>query len=193
MEIQFDNASSLISFLSKKDIGGLVDKPLYLNIVLFRKNRVFTNKFDDMIYWLWKDEKNVWQMRSAYITTKPGIFYVKNPLSPLGVGILKGGFHKDSHELGYHKGEYRALVQKKPLPVWRDNDKDSWADFIKLETGVFGINIHRANARYESSVVDKWSAACQVFANPVMFSRFISQCEKHAAVHGNSFDILLVE
>jgi len=52
-----DNAKGAdISFLSKDNAIVLNDKPFYINIVVERKNRVFTNKFDDTIYWLWKDD-----------------------------------------------------------------------------------------------------------------------------------------
>ena len=188
-----DNAKGAnISFLSKDSAIVLNDKPFYINIVVERKNRVFTNKFDDTIYWLWKDDTNTWNLKSTNCTSKAGLYYAQNPLSSLGTGILKTGYYKGSHKLGYHKGKYVALVQNKELPVWRDNDKDDWIDYVKEEEGWFGINIHRANPSIESINVDKWSAACIVFSNPKAFTTFIKQCQKHESIYGNSFDLNLI-
>lgn len=182
-----------ISFLSNDIRIKLQHAPYYINIVVHRKNRLFTNKFDDIIYWLWKDDTNKWNLKSAKCTSKSGRYYVENPLSKLGTGILQIGYYKGSHKLGLHKGKYTALIQNKSLPVWRDNDKDDWADYIKSEEGMFGINIHKSNSSVESIEVNKWSAACIVFANPILFNVFIKQCQKHESIYGNSFDLNLID
>lgn len=193
LNINFSTAGSLLASLSKGNFTNVINSPGYVNIFIYRKHRVFTNKFDDKIYWLWKDNNDTWQMDSANITSKPGTYYVKNPLSEKGVAILKSGFLKDSHQLGLHQGKYQALIQAKELTVYRDNDKDDWADYTKTDTGWFGINIHRANALWTSTVVDKWSAGCQVFANPIKYNSFINQCKKHALLHGNKFSLFVIE
>lgn len=192
MNINFTTPEDLVKKVESIHGPILNQSPYYLNIVAFRKNRIFTNRFDDLIYWLWKDDNNNWQWSSGKITTKPGYFYVKNPLSNKGVGILKPGYYKKSHKLGLHKGSYKALVQQTNLTVYRDNDKDEWADYITEENGLFGINIHRSNAQRESVSVDKWSAACLVFANPFVYFSFIKQCEVHASHHSNNFDLILI-
>ncbi len=150
------------------------------NFFVIRTNRVFTNKFSDIFYWFYKDEtnKNKWIVKWAKGTSKAGLYYVEHFLNEKGTGIVKEGQHLDSHKLGFHQGKYEAFVQNKSLPVWRDDDKDDWIDFREDETGFFGINIHRANAKMESTIVDKWSAACLVFANPLSFNTFLNQFKK---------------
>jgi len=192
MNIEFNTAEAILSSLSKDNLINVVSKPYYVNIFVFRKHRVFTNKFDDRIYWLWKDDNDTWRFDTANITSKPGTYYVKNPLNNKGVAILKPGFLKGSHKIGLHQDKYEALVQAKELTVYRDNDKDSWADYTLEDTGWFGINIHRANALWTSTNVDKWSAGCQVFANPIKFNAFMNQCKKHALLHENNFNLFLI-
>ncbi len=147
------------------------------NFIAHRTNRVFTNKFTDSFYWLYR-ENDKWVLKTAKGTSKSGLYYVEHPLNPKGTAIVKEGQYLDSHKLGLHKGKYEALIQDKSLPVWRDNDKDDWIDYKNDETGFFGINIHRASALKESELVDQWSAACMVFANPLSFNTFLNQFKK---------------
>lgn len=179
--------------LFKKNNYIVYEDPYKVNILLIRSSKVITNKFDDVIIWFWKDDKGEWQIKTAKCTTKPGIYYIKNPLSTLGTAILKTGQYENSHKLGLHKGIYEALVQQKSLPVWRDDDKDEWIDEKTTQVGIFGINIHRANPKLESTLVDKYSAACQVFANPFSYKSFINQCVIHKNKYSNNFTITLID
>jgi hypothetical protein len=100
-------------------------------------------------------------------------------MNNLGTAVLKCGQYVDTYVLGLHKGKYTALVQSKKVTVFRDADKDSVAEEQgKEDTGLFGINIHRANESAESSNVDKWSAGCQVLNNPKQFKELIQACIK---------------
>ena len=56
------------------------------------------------------------------------------------------GQYRKSHKLRLHAGKYMALGQQNPVTVYRDNDRDHNYDLdeSKTETGLFGINIHRA-------------------------------------------------
>jgi hypothetical protein len=47
-----------------------------------------------------------------------------NLLNPKGAAILVPGQYCGSHAIGLHQGKYRALRQVKPLPVYRDSNKD---------------------------------------------------------------------
>jgi hypothetical protein len=70
-------------------------------------------------------------------------------------------------------------VQSKKVTVYRDADKDSIAEEQgKEETGLFGINIHRANESTESRNIDKWSAGCQVLNIPKQYKELIQACIK---------------
>jgi hypothetical protein len=62
-----------------------------------------------------------------------------------------------------------------------------------ISEGIYGINIHRSNPHNESTQIDKWSAGCQVFANPSNFETFMRVCNKAKEAWGNSFTYTLLE
>ncbi len=112
------------------------------------------NKFDDNIYLV-----NGPIMFRYTCTTNPGTHWLKNLLNPKGTAVLKPGQYVDTWKLGLHQGKYEALVQRKPVTVYRDGDKDDTAEEQgKEDTGLFGINIHRANASAISSIIDSWAS-----------------------------------
>ena len=169
-----------------------------LNIVGVRNsdtNGVVTNKFDDMIT-LTYEVGGVLKYHEFDATTDPGAHWEKNLLSKDGVAILVPNQYRGSHTLGLHQGKYEALRQKKPLKVYRDNDKDGVYDFIEenVHEGIYGINIHRATSREggKSVQVDKWSAGCQVIAANDDFELFMNVVNKAAKVWGNSFTYTLI-
>jgi len=112
-------------------------------------------------------------------TTRPGSYYLLNLLNPKGTAILKLGQYIDTWTLGLHRGKYKAWVQVKPVTVFRDKDKDIYAEPQGTpDKGLFGINIHRANQFTVSSLVDKHGAGCQVFDNPENFAKFVELSEQ---------------
>lgn len=169
-------------------------KPFNLNLVGVRKKNGTPNAFDDKLYVFWKHENN-WNLRTYKVTTDPGLYYLEHPLNNKGTAILKPGQYRSSHMLGMHKGRYKALVQSGSVTVIRDFDRDRNLDYQsgREQTGYFGINIHRANSKQESPFVNKWSAGCQVFANPTQYAEFISLCQKASLEWGNSFTYTLLE
>lgn len=150
-------------------------KDYYLNIVGIRSANRTPNKFDDWLGVAYK-ERGEWRFDAFECTTDPGTYWLENPGNVNGTAILKPGQYIDSWRLGLHQDKYEALTQAKPVTVIRDNDKDNELDFDakKEETGLFGINIHRANQARASVQVDKWSAGCQVIADPVDFLRLVN-------------------
>ena len=160
------------------------------------KNRV-TNAFDDAITISYKNEEGEWQYHEFNCTTDPGTHWVENVMNNKGVGILKPGPYRGSHKLRLHGGKYLALGQKKPLTVYRDNNRDNNYDLdeSKTDTGLFGINIHRATAKTggKSTRVDKWSAGCQVIASNNDWYKFLDICQRARDIHGNSFSYTLLE
>jgi len=104
------------------------------------------------------------------------------------------GQYRGAFELGMHKGQYRALVQRKPVAVYRDANRDDRLDLTgDPEWGMYGINIHRASATKTSEEVDKWSAGCQVFQDPKHFDDFMRLVENAAQVWGPRFTYTLLE
>ena len=167
-----------------------------VNIVGIRNsatNNQVTNKFDDWITVSYKIN-GVWQFHIWPCTTDPGVKYTRQTLlNPVGVARLVPGQYRKSHRIGLHQGKYSALVQQTPLPVWRDANKDAIYDETKIDTGLFGINIHRSSPTGTSVQVDGWSAGCQVFANINDYSKFMKIMEKARAIFGNNFTYTLIE
>lgn len=145
-----------------------------IHIVGIRSKANEPNKFDDLIGLVQGGEVK-WYTG----TTNPGTFWLNNPINSLGTAVLKCGQYVDTYTIGLHKGKYTALVQSKKVTVFRDNDKDSIAEEQgKEDTGLFGINIHRANELTDSTNIDKWSAGCQVLNSSKQFKELIQACLK---------------
>ena len=192
MKAEPKNIRSLIATLKSKGYQ-IFERPNELNIVGVRNDSTDANKFDDFIYVLWKDENGKWEGKYYNATTDPGTYYLKNPLSKLGAAILKEGQWVDTYIIGLHRGSYEALVQRKPVTVIRDYDRNAVLDFNngREETGLFGINIHKAGT--DSKDVDKWSAGCQVFQKSNDFNEFMDLARKHKDLYGNKFTYTLID
>jgi hypothetical protein len=77
-----------------------------------------------------------------------------------------------------HQGKYKAFCQAKPVEVFRDKNLDDKAEeTATIDKGLFGINIHRANEKLTSKLIDKWSAGCQVLNNPADFAKVLFTAE----------------
>ena len=175
------------------------DKGYDVNIVGIRNSETanqVTNKFDDKITISYKVDGE-WQYHEFDCTTDPGTHWVENVMRKEGVAVLKPGQYRGSHKLRLHGGKYLALGQKKDVTVYRDNNRDDQYDLDEsnTQTGVFGINIHRATGRAgkTSSRVDKWSAGCQVIASNDDWHCFLDICQTAREIHGNSFSYTLLE
>ena len=186
--VRFKN---ILRFMRKNDYV-IYDKPYQLNIVGVRNAETQPNKFDDSIFVFYKDDNNNWIDKEYPATTDTGTYWLKNPMSNLGTAMLKEGQYVDAYKQGYHKGEYLALVQDKPVTTYRDYDRDAIFDiFTKETTGNYGINIHKAGQN--SQDVDKWSAGCQVFQKSNDFADFMDLTTKHRNLYGNSFTYTLID
>jgi hypothetical protein len=149
-------------------------KWLPFQIVGIRSKADSPNKFDDLIGLIEKD--NITWFTG---TTNPGIHWLKNLLNPKGAALLKPNQYLDTWKLDLHQGKYEALCQRKPVTVYRDSNKNNFSEETAVvDTGLFGINIHRANPSVISSIIDKWSAGCQVLNNPLDFNFLIKRCKE---------------
>lgn len=168
-----------------------------LNIIGIRSNNnnKVTNKYDDYLVVIWNTPTGQTRRYVFNITTEPGLYYIsKKQLNPKGTAILVPGQYRGCWQIGKHKNKYKALCQKKPVKVYRDNNFDEIYDMNPetIDTGIFGINIHRSDEFKIYIDVDKWSAGCQVFQNPSQFKSFMSLCEKQCKLYGNSFTYTLI-
>ena len=176
-----------------------LNKGYDVNIIGVRNSKTkgrVTNAFDDTLTISYKIDGE-WQYHEFNCTTDPGSHWVENILNEKGVAILKPNQYRGSHKLDFHQGRYLALRQKSDVTVYRDNDRDNNYDLneSKTDTGIFGINIHRATGRSggKSIRVDKWSAGCQVIADNDNWHTFLGICQSAREIHGNSFSYTLIE
>jgi len=166
-----------------------------LNIIGVRTSSRESNTFNDWLHVVYKDEADQWVDIQYQITTDPGLYWLENPSRVAGTAILVAGQYRGSHKIGLHKGQYEALVQVRKVKVYRDNNRNDILDMNPdtIQEGYFGINIHRASATRESTYVNKWSAGCQVFANPNEYEMFISLCKRASEKWGDTFTYTLLE
>lgn len=149
-------------------------KWLPFHIVGIRSDANSTDKFDDLIGLVEKDNL-VWFSG----TTNPGTHWLKNLLNPKGAALLKPNQYLNTYKLDLHQGKYLALCQRKPVTVYRDANKNTFSEESSVtDTGLFGINIHRANPNAVSTIIDKWSAGCQVLNDPIDFNFLIKRCKE---------------
>jgi hypothetical protein len=168
-----------------------------VNIVGVRNSETagkVTNRFDDVITVSYKIDGE-WQYHEFDCTTDPGTHWVENVMNKKGVAILKPGQYRSSHKIRKHLGQYEALGQQKPVTVYRDNNKDGKYDLVKTDTGLFGINVHRASkyAGKKSTQINKWSAGCQVIAANDDWTKFMKIMRKARDTWNNNFTYTLIE
>lgn len=160
------NAQRIIDAMRKLNYV-VFEKEYDLNIVGVRSDDLNSNQFNDWICVFHKRDNGIWAFYAFQATTDPGLFWRQNPENVKGVGVIVPGQYRGLWKRGLHQGKYPALVQVGPVKVYRDSNRDGKLDLdpAKIETGVFGANLHRARAEAGASMNnDKWSAMCQVTA-----------------------------
>jgi hypothetical protein len=164
-----------------------------LNLVGIRSQSTGPNQFDDLLA-VFHRRLGIWNSIVIPVTTDPGLYWLENPMNVNGTAILKPGQYAGAFAIGKHQGKYDALVQRQPLTVIRDYDRDAELDLStgREETGLFGINIHCAKWEGESTLVDKWSAGCQVVASWWDFQILMLICRAAERRHGNAFTYTLL-
>ena len=179
---------------SKKYLWFNSNKDYDVNIVGIRTSNTgkkVTNVFDDFLTISFRID-GVWQYFIWNATTEPGKKGMLEGKANGGVARLVPGQYRAVWEIDKHQGKYEALCQRKgDVIVYRDANKDLVFDETKTETGMFGINIHKAGR--DSTWVENWSEGCQVFKRVKDFDQFMQICKMAAKVHGNHFSYTLIE
>jgi hypothetical protein len=179
---------------SKKYLWFNSNKDYDVNIVGIRTSNTgkkVTNIFDDFLTISFRID-GVWQYFIWNATTEPGKKGMLEGKAKGGVARLVPGQYRAVWEIDKHQGKYEALCQRKgDVTVYRDANKDLVFDETKTETGMFGINIHKAGR--DSTWVENWSEGCQVFKRVKDFDQFMQICKMAAKVHGNHFSYTLIE
>jgi len=182
-----------------REIGGVVftggDYNLNLIGIRAAPERAQSNRFDDSIHAIYK-ERGQWVDRWWRATTDPGTYWLRHPMNSAGCAALVADRqYRSCWRLGKHRGKYLALVQRgcSDVAVHRDDNADDRVDYLpdNIQIGNFGINLHRATTRSGGSVrVDRWSAGCQVIAEPGGFASLIRLCQKQTAGDRFSYTLL---
>ena len=165
-----------------------------LNIIGVRSNNnKVTDKYDDILVVDYNTD-NCHKRVCYTITTEPGKYYMQNLCNPKGAAILVPGQYRGCWQIGLHRGKYKALCQCKAVKVYRDNNKDMIYNMTpkSIDKGIFGINIHRSNKTCICNTIDKYSAGCQIFNDPVEFNAFMRLCEAQRKLYGNTFTYTLI-
>ena len=173
------------------------NKTYDVNIIGVRNNAPsiadkVTNVFDDHLTISFKDESLNWQSYCWMATCDPGKKGVMEFHNNKGVARLVPGQYRGVWKIDKHQGKYDALCQRNGnVTVWRDANRDLLFEEKVTDTGMFGINIHKAGT--DSTWVENWSEGCQVFKKVKYFDAFMSICRKASAIHGNKFSYTLLE
>jgi hypothetical protein len=152
------------------------------------------DKFDDAIVITYKED-GVWKRRVHAFTTDPGAKILKSPSNINGTAILCPGQYVSTYMKDKHNGKYYALCQRLGnVTVFRDKNKDNTLDMnsSNIQSGRFGINIHRASQWTDSDVIGAYSAGCQVFKHKAHFDDFMKLIDKAIKLHGNKFTYTLI-
>jgi hypothetical protein len=173
------------------------NKGFDVNIVGIRNNapsvaKKVTNVFDDFITISFKNEKGIWEFYCWNATTDPGKKGVQQFTNKKGVARLVPNQYRTKWTIDKHQGKYDALCQRLGnVTVFRDANKNLIFEETVTDTGMFGINIHKAGQ--DSTWVENWSEGCQVFKRVKDFDEFMKICKKAAKIHGNNFTYTLLE
>ena len=170
------------------------NKPFHLNIIGIRNLNHKVDVFNDKLAVLFK-LRGEWTVRIFDCTTDPGMLPLTSPSNIKGTAILVPGRYP-VYTIDKHQGKYEALCQRLgPVSVYRDNNRDLKHDFNRatIDTGMFGINIHRANETRRSTVIGRWSEGCQVIPDPTQFEQFMWLCRQSVKHRENRFVYILIE
>ena len=149
-----------------------------------------TNLFDDKLTLSYKINGK-WFFHEWDATTEPGKKGVMQFHNSGGVARLVPDQYRGVYKVSMHQGKYQALCQRLgDVTVWRDKNRDMDFDEIIRDTGMFGINIHKAGT--VSNFVENWSEGCQVFKRTKDFNDFMVIINRAKEIHGNHFTYTLL-
>jgi hypothetical protein len=184
------SVDTLKKVIQKKGYKWFTDRP---NIIGIRSSLNVPEVFNDIMGFVYyengKEIVKFWP-----ITTDPGVYYQKNLLNSKGCAVMKPGQYVDAYALGAHiKPTHKALIQVRPVTVYRDADKDGISEAEgKEDTGLFGVNIHGANNGTVTKTIGPWSAGCQVHSTWSNKEEMIAICENFKGITGNKFTYTLI-
>jgi hypothetical protein len=170
-----------------KELDSFKDIPSGYWLLGVRSSEDEPNRFDDKIY-LFKGEQFV-DVTSC--TTNPGTTVLRNysKFNAKGAAVVVADqWYYGVWRKGKHQGKITALIQiGAQIKVWRDGDKDDASEESLIQQeGFFGINFHPntydINAKSTGSLVNGWSAGCQVVNNMEKYRKFINLIPERTSI-----------
>ena len=166
------------------DLYETTNQKVDLNLIGIRSLDLGSNEFNDLLFVAYKRDR--WTIIKTPFTSDPGVYYRNTPINPRGTAIVKPGQYKNAFKLGIFKG-YDCLRQHSALDYWRVR-LDFWEDQTNMEilmadpdslnlpheTGVIGSHMHMASQKVRSTLINKWSAACQVIPETPIYKAIIA-------------------
>ena len=146
-------------------------EPGRLNIVLLRRTPGTVDAFDDMLVVLFTTEAGSRELWACRCTADPGKPSRERPKRTEGTAVWAVGQVVDGLQMGMHRNTYACLVPVSVIPVLRYT---SLQDTTGAPSTSSTVQIHRANADRESTIVGAWSEGCAVVANPTDYDQLIS-------------------
>lgn len=194
MNLEFSKSPKILQVLTQNGLK-VFTRPNELNIIGIRSSNVVSNKFDDVLHICYATDLGTWHQHIYPFTSDPGLHYLNHPINKQGTALLKHGQYLNAYKIGMHRGKYKALVQQKPVTVYRSKNSSTNIDSKtkQTQTGYFGINIHHAKGTGTTQNVDVFSAGCQVIANIDHFNELMVLANKHAKLYGNNFTYTLLD
>lgn len=166
-----------------------------LNIWGIRSNNKDVTSFNDT-FMIFRKYNGKWTVEYFNGTTDPSDLTLAKPENDKGTAILVPGHYTGLWAYGFHKQrkDHKALVQVRPCIVYRDNNKDKILDYKgPTDTGLFGINMHRASAYGITSNIGLYSAGCQVHSDVDRYNKvFIPLIEGSVNEGLTSFSYTLI-
>jgi len=151
-----------------------------------------TDDYDDLICVAYYDNAGKLHIEMFIATTDPGTHWLKNPMRKEGCAIMVEGQYLGAFIIGPHgSSKYEACRQNKPIPVYRDNNKDDKHDLdpSTIQTGIFWTNIHHG---WSAKKVGRNSAGCQVIQSKSKFEKkFMPLVKKSVKLYGSNFTYTL--
>ncbi|MBI3136043.1 MAG: hypothetical protein HYZ14_15305 [Bacteroidetes bacterium] len=166
-------------------------KPYHLNIIGIRSASLRTDIFNETLMVIFEDDLE--EQLPVYFpcTTKPGLYYLKNPLKSEGYAITAEGQYVDAFIKRKHNNQYDALCQNREITFYRDANKNEVAELMGvLLSGSIGLNIHREAVDKVSQHVGTYSTGCAVIQSG--FDAFMFLVNMAIKNHGNKFTYTLI-
>ncbi len=172
-----------------------------INLFGIRSANQQSDSFDDKVGMIYQNEHDETIILEFDATTDPGLYWMLHPIVKKGTAIMLPGQYRGAYQIGRHRN-YIGFRQIKEMAYVRDNNKDSILDFnlmndpTKVIWAIIYSNIHRTNDRgIKSTLVGKWSAACQVLADSDDFDVMLEVAQTAIDDYGfaNSFTYTLFE